>query len=55
VYDQWLSILTPEGKISIKDMQEYFDLAYNQRQISAPINVAGVTDYSLLDQVLVGK
>jgi uridine kinase len=55
VYDQWLSILTPDGKISIKDMQEYFDLAYNQRQISAPINVAAVTDYSLLDQVLVGK
>jgi NitT/TauT family transport system substrate-binding protein len=55
VYDQWLSILTPDGKISIKDMQEYFDLAYNQKQISAPINVAAVTDYSLLDQVLAGK
>ena len=55
VYDQWLSILTPDGKISIKDMQEYFDLAYSQKQISAPINVAAVTDYSLLDQVLAGK
>ncbi|HEY5543561.1 MAG TPA: ABC transporter substrate-binding protein [Candidatus Binatia bacterium] len=55
VYGQWLSILTPDGKISIKDMQEYFDLAYSQRQISAPINVAAVTDYSLLDQVLAGK
>lgn len=55
VYDQWLSILTPEGKISVKDMQEYFDLAYAQKQISAPINVAAVTDYSLLDQVLAGK
>jgi ABC-type nitrate/sulfonate/bicarbonate transport system substrate-binding protein len=55
VYDQWLSILTPDGKISVKDMQEYFDLAYNQKQISAPINVAAVTDYSLLDQVLAGK
>jgi len=55
VYGQWLSILTPGGKISVKDMQEYFDLAYNQKQISAPINVAAVTDYSLLDQVLAGK
>ena len=55
VYDQWLSILTPDGKISVKDMQEYFDLAYNQKQIPAPINVAAVTDYSLLDQVLAGK
>ena len=55
VYDQWLSTLTPDGKIAIKDMQEYFDLAYSQKQISAPINVAAVTDYSLLDQVLAGK
>jgi len=52
VYDQWLSTLTSEGKISVKDMQEYFDLAYSQKQIPAPINVAAVTDYSLLDQVL---
>lgn len=55
VYDQWLSILTTDGKISIKDMQEYFDLAYSLKQISVPINVAAVTDYSLLDQVLLGK
>jgi ABC-type nitrate/sulfonate/bicarbonate transport system substrate-binding protein len=55
VYGQWLSILTPDGKIGIKDMQEYFDLAYAQKQIPAPINVAAVTDYSLLDQVLAGK
>jgi len=55
VYDQWLSILTHDGKISVRDMQEYFDLAYSQKQIPAPINVAAVTDYSLLDQVLAGK
>lgn len=55
VYDQWLSILTPEGKISLQDMQEYFDLAYRLKQISAPINVAAVTDFSLLDQVLARK
>ena len=55
VYDQWLGILTPEGKIAIKDMQEYFDLAYNQKQIPAPVNVAAVTDYTLIDQVLAGK
>jgi ABC-type nitrate/sulfonate/bicarbonate transport system substrate-binding protein len=55
VYEQWLSILTPDGKIAVKDMQEYFDLAYNQKQIPAPINVAAVTDFSLVDQVLAGK
>lgn len=55
VYEQWLAILTPDGKIAVKDMQEYFDLAHQQKQISAPINVAAVTDYSLLDQVLAGK
>jgi NitT/TauT family transport system substrate-binding protein len=55
VYEQWLSTLSPDGKIAIKDMQEYFDLAYAQKQIPAPINVAAVTDYSLLDQVLTGK
>ncbi|HWP23543.1 MAG TPA: ABC transporter substrate-binding protein [Candidatus Binatia bacterium] len=55
VYDQWLAILTPEGKIGVKDMQEYFDLAYSQKQIPAPINVAAVTDYTLLDQVLAGR
>lgn len=55
VYEQWRSILTPDGKITIRDMQEYFDLAYAQKQISAPVNVAAVTDYTLLDQVLAGK
>ena len=54
-YEQWLSTLTPDGKIDVKDMQEYFDLAYGQKQIPAPVNVASVTDYSLLDQVLAGK
>lgn len=43
------------GKIAIKDMQEYFDLAYAQKQIAARINVAAVTDYTLLDQVAAGK
>jgi len=55
VYEQWLSTLTPDGKIGIKELQEYFDLAYAQKQIPAPINVAAVTDYTLLDQVLAGK
>jgi hypothetical protein len=55
VYQQWLSTLTADGKIAVKDMQEYFDLAYAQKQIPAPVNVAAVTDYSLLDQVLAGK
>jgi ABC-type nitrate/sulfonate/bicarbonate transport system substrate-binding protein len=55
VYEQWLSTLSLDGKIAIKDMQEYFDLAYAQKQIPAPVNVAAVTDYNLLDQVLTGK
>jgi ABC-type nitrate/sulfonate/bicarbonate transport system substrate-binding protein len=55
VYEQWRAILQPDGKIAVKDMQEYFDLAYAQKQIAAPINVAAVTDYTLLDQVLAGK
>jgi len=55
VYDQWLGILTPNGKIAVKDMQEYFDLAYAQKQIPASVNVAAVTDYTLIDQVLAGK
>jgi len=55
VYEQWLSTLTPDGKLAIKDMQEYFDLAYAQKQIPAPVNVAAVTDFTLLDQVLAGK
>jgi NitT/TauT family transport system substrate-binding protein len=55
VYEQWLSTVTHDGKISVKDLQEYFDLAYAQRQIPAPVQVAAVTDYTLLDQVLAGK
>jgi ABC-type nitrate/sulfonate/bicarbonate transport system substrate-binding protein len=55
VYEQWRAILQPDGKIAVKDMQEYFDLAYAQKQIAAPINVAAVTDYTLLDQVAAGK
>jgi NitT/TauT family transport system substrate-binding protein len=55
VYDQWLSTMTPDGKINLKDLQDYFDLAYAAKQITATIQVAAVTDYTLLDQVLAGK
>jgi NitT/TauT family transport system substrate-binding protein len=55
VYEQWLSTVTPDGKISVRDLQEYFDLAYASRQIPAQVQVAAVTDYTLLDQVLAGK
>ena len=55
VYDQWVSTVTHDGKISIRDLQEYFDLAYAARQIPAQVNVGAVTDYSLIDQVLAGK
>jgi NitT/TauT family transport system substrate-binding protein len=51
-YDQWLATLTRDGKINVGDVQEYFDLAYAAKQIPAPIQVAAVTDYTLLDQVL---
>ena len=52
VYGQWLPTLAVDGKIEAKDTQEYFDLAYSYNQIPAPVNVAAVTDYTLLDQVL---
>jgi ABC-type nitrate/sulfonate/bicarbonate transport system substrate-binding protein len=52
VYGQWLSTLAMDGKIDLKEMQEYFDLAYSYNQIPAPVQVATVTDYTLLDQVL---
>lgn len=55
VYEQWRAILQPDGKIAVKDIQEYFDLAYAQKQIAAPINVAAVTDYTLLDEVAAAK
>ena len=55
VYEQWFSTLALDGKLAVKDMQEYFDLAYAQKQIPAPVNVTAVTDYTLLDQVLAGK
>jgi NitT/TauT family transport system substrate-binding protein len=55
VYEQWLSTLTPDGKINVNELQEYFDLAYASRQIPAPVRVAAATDYTLLDQVLAGK
>ena len=52
VYKQWLSTLAMDGKISLKDLQEYFDLAYAYRQIPVPVQVKALTDYTLLDQVL---
>jgi ABC-type nitrate/sulfonate/bicarbonate transport system substrate-binding protein len=55
VYEQWLSTLAPDGKVNLKELQDYFDLAYGFKQIPAPVHVAAVTDYTLLDQVLAGK
>jgi NitT/TauT family transport system substrate-binding protein len=55
VYEQWLSTLAPDGKVNLKELQDYFDLAYSFKQISAPVHVPAVTDYTLLDQVLAGK
>jgi NitT/TauT family transport system substrate-binding protein len=52
VYGQWISTLATDGKIALKEMQEYFDLAYSYNQIPAPVQVSAVTDYTLLDQVL---
>lgn len=52
VYGQWLSTLATDGKISLTDLQEYFDLAYSYKQIPVQIQVKNVTDYTLLDQVL---
>jgi len=55
VYEQWLSTLAPDGKVNLKELQDYFDLAYNFKQIPARVHVPAVTDYTLLDQVLAGK
>jgi ABC-type nitrate/sulfonate/bicarbonate transport system substrate-binding protein len=55
VYEQWLSTLATDGKINLKELQDYFDLAYSFKQIPAPVQVPAVTDYTLLDQVLAGK
>jgi ABC-type nitrate/sulfonate/bicarbonate transport system substrate-binding protein len=55
VYEQWLSALAPDGKVNLKELQDYFDLAYSFKQIPAPVHVPAVTDYTLLDQVLAGK
>jgi ABC-type nitrate/sulfonate/bicarbonate transport system substrate-binding protein len=55
VYEQWLSTLAPHGKVNLKELQDYFDLAYSFKQIPAPVHVPAVTDYTLLDQVLAGK
>jgi ABC-type nitrate/sulfonate/bicarbonate transport system substrate-binding protein len=55
VYEQWLSTLAPDGKVNLKELQDYFDLAYNFKQIPAPVHVPAVTDYTLLEQVLAGK
>lgn len=52
VYGQWLATLAMDGKISLKDLQEYFDLAHAYRQIAVPVQVKALTDYTLLDQVL---
>jgi NitT/TauT family transport system substrate-binding protein len=52
VYRQWIRTLAIDGKIDLKALQEYFDLAYSYRQIPAPVQVGAVTDYGLLDQVL---
>jgi NitT/TauT family transport system substrate-binding protein len=55
VYAQWLSTLAPDGKVNLKELQDYFDLAYSFKQIPAPVHVPAVTDYTLLDQVLAEK
>jgi NitT/TauT family transport system substrate-binding protein len=55
VYEQWLCTLAPDGKVNLKELQDYFDLAYNFKQIPAPVHVPAVTDSTLLEQVLAGK
>lgn len=55
VYEQWLSTLAPDGKVSLKELQDYFDIAYSFKQIPMPVHVPAVINYALLDQVLAGK
>ena len=51
-YLAWLSGLTADGKIALKDLQEIYDSALASQLIPAPVPVPKVMDYTLIDEVL---
>ena len=51
-YLAWLSGLTSDGKIALKDLQEIYDSALASQLIPAPVPVPKVMDYTLIDEVL---
>lgn len=50
-YRAWLNGFTTDGKISIKDLQEIYDQAYEAKLIPTPVPAAKVMDYTLTDEV----
>ena len=51
-YRAWLSGLTVDGKIPIKELQEIYDQAYASQLIPTPVPAAKVMDYTFTDEVL---
>ncbi len=51
-YKVWISSLATDGKLSLKDLQEAFDVAYANQQIPIPVQAKTGMDYTLLDQAL---
>ena len=51
-YLAWLSGLTSDGKIALKDLQEIYDSALASQLIPTPVPVPKVMDYTLIDEVL---
>ncbi|MGH7774126.1 MAG: ABC transporter substrate-binding protein, partial [Candidatus Binatia bacterium] len=48
-YKLWISSLAPDGKMSLKDLQDAFDVAYANQQIPIPVQAKTGMDYALLD------
>ena len=51
-YKLWISSLATDGKLSIKDLQDAFDVAYENKQIPIPVQAKTGMDYTLLDEAL---
>jgi len=54
-YRSWLSGLTTDGKIPVKELQDIYDQAYAAQLIPTPVPAAKVMDYTLTDEVLKEK
>jgi len=54
-YRSWLSGLTTDGKIPVKELQDIYDQAYAEQLIPTPVPAAKVMDYTLTDEALKEK